>query len=112
MGLHAGSEIEKEDIKKYYVKGKGSFIEIFEHVFFANVVDDEERIRNIVEKCIEDGELERIPEPKGYAQKWKRYLAKVSGTTWLKFEFIITEIIENKRMTRRWRRKQKKQRNY
>jgi DnaJ family protein C protein 9 len=73
---YQGSETEREDIKKCYAENQGSFIKIFDSVFFINVIDDLERVTKIIEDAIEAGEIKRASQPKGYPFRWKKYLAK------------------------------------
>ncbi|ODM96059.1 DnaJ subfamily C member 9 [Orchesella cincta] len=59
---YQGSEEERQDIKKYYEEGKGDFSYIFDHVFFLNPLDDEEKVDSIIESLIESGEIKRLPK--------------------------------------------------
>jgi DnaJ family protein C protein 9 len=48
---------EKQDILKYYKESKGDMDAIFENVIHTDVVDDEERIRVIIQHAIEAKEV-------------------------------------------------------
>lgn len=54
---YIGSEIELRDIKKAYVSSKGNMSKILEMVPFSNC-DSEPRIINIVQKMVDQGEVE------------------------------------------------------
>ncbi|CAL8089376.1 unnamed protein product [Orchesella dallaii] len=58
--LYQGSDEERQDIKKYYEKGNGDIFHICDNVFFLNVLDDEERVNEIIESLIESGEMKKI----------------------------------------------------
>lgn len=73
---YVGSDTEVQDIKKAYVNGKGSMDYILEAVPFSNV-EDEPRILEIVQKLVDDKEVERLdrffnePEKKKTIRKRK-----------------------------------------
>lgn len=64
---YVGSELEKSDIKKAYVNGKGCINYMMEHVPFMTV-EDEPRFHDIISKWIEEKEVPDFPaftkEPK------------------------------------------------
>ncbi|ANB12698.1 DNAJ domain protein, DNAJC9 family [Sugiyamaella lignohabitans] len=45
---------EEQDILKYYKEGKGDMEFIFENVIHSDVLEDEERIRGIIQKAIDE----------------------------------------------------------
>lgn len=55
---YIGSETEIYDIKKAYINSKGNMDKILERVPFSNC-DNEPRYIKIIEKLVEDGEVER-----------------------------------------------------
>lgn len=74
---YQGSDEEREDIKKYYIKGKGDIFHICDNVFFLNVLDDEERVNSIIVSMIEKGELESLDAGKKDSKIRDRKLKKV-----------------------------------
>ncbi|KAJ8979361.1 hypothetical protein NQ317_010135 [Molorchus minor] len=55
---YIGSETELRDIKKAYISSKGNMNKILEMVPFTNC-EDESRITGIIQKMVDDGEVER-----------------------------------------------------
>jgi DnaJ homolog subfamily C member 9 len=62
--LTVGGEEEREDVLKAYEMGKGSVQYVLEHVM-ACTIDDQERFVAVVDKAIEEGEVETFA-------RWKR----------------------------------------
>ncbi|KAG5670447.1 hypothetical protein PVAND_000711 [Polypedilum vanderplanki] len=56
---YVGSELEKSDLKKAYISGKGCINYIMEHVPFMGV-EDEPRFHEIVNEWIKNGEVEEF----------------------------------------------------
>lgn len=59
---YQGSEDEKHDILQALEESEGKMNHIYHQVMFSNVLDDDERIRAIIDKAIEDGEAEAWPK--------------------------------------------------
>lgn len=57
---YSGSDEEKDDVKRLYKEGKGDIFHVIENLFFANILDDEERVQNIIDGLIEDGEMDKL----------------------------------------------------
>ncbi|OXA50568.1 dnaJ homolog subfamily C member 9 [Folsomia candida] len=57
---YLGSDEEKDDVKRLYKEGKGDIFHVIENLFFANILDDEERVQNIIDGLIEDGEMDKL----------------------------------------------------
>lgn len=64
---YIGSEIERTDIKKAYVNGKGCINYLMEHVPFM-LVEDEPRIADIINEMIKS---EEVPEFKAFTNEPK-----------------------------------------
>jgi DnaJ family protein C protein 9 len=64
---YIGSELEKSDLKKAYVNGKGCINYIMEHVPFMNV-EDEPRFHEIINEWIKS---EEVPEFKAFTNEPK-----------------------------------------
>jgi DnaJ homolog subfamily C member 9 len=58
---YVGSELERNDIRKAYVNGKGCWNFIFNHIPFFNV-EDEPRVMEIVKEWIAAGEVEAFDQ--------------------------------------------------
>jgi len=52
------SEEEREHILAAYEKHKGSMSKLYQEVMLSDMLEDEERFRKIIDKAIEDGEVE------------------------------------------------------
>lgn len=55
---YQGSEDERQDVLKAYVKHKGSMEGVFEEVMLSDVLEDDERFRGIIEKAISEHEVD------------------------------------------------------
>lgn len=75
--MYQGSEEERQDIKKFYVEGKGDLGHICDNVFFLNILDDEERVNSIIESLIEAKEVERLSTGKKNEKALERKKKKV-----------------------------------
>lgn len=60
--LHTGSDEEKEDILAAYSESEGSLNALFENVMCSNVLDDEERFIDIINKAIKDKLVSTFPQ--------------------------------------------------
>lgn len=78
---YVGSELEKSDIKKAYMNGKGCINYMMEHVPFMSV-EDEPRIHEIINKWIEDKEVPEFAaftkEPKSKRERRHKKYARES----------------------------------
>lgn len=73
-----GSDDEKRDLKKGYIAGKGDMDFIINMVPFSSVYE-EDRLREVLEKIIEEEDLPRYEEfTNENPLKKKKRLAKVS----------------------------------
>ena len=57
-GEYKGSEEERGDVLREYVRGKGDLDRVFEGVLLSDVLEDEDRFRKWIESAIESGEVE------------------------------------------------------
>ncbi|KAK1759556.1 hypothetical protein QBC47DRAFT_372379 [Echria macrotheca] len=55
---YKGSDEEKDDILAVYEEFEGDMDAIYEHVMLSNVLEDDERIRKIIDDAIESGDVE------------------------------------------------------
>lgn len=60
---YTGSDEERRDLLGAFAQHKGDMDLVYENVMLSNVVDDDERFRNMIEQAIESGE----------AKAWKSY---------------------------------------
>lgn len=78
---YVGSDLEKSDIKKAYMNGKGCINYMMEHVPFMTV-EDEPRFHEIINKWIEDGEVPEFTaftkEPKSKKERRHKKYARES----------------------------------
>ncbi|RKP26421.1 hypothetical protein SYNPS1DRAFT_21815 [Syncephalis pseudoplumigaleata] len=58
---YRGSQEERDDLLAAYKKCKGDFDDIYAEMPVVNVLDDEDRLRDIVRAAIDAGELEAYP---------------------------------------------------
>lgn len=63
---YQGSKRERDELLSAFVKHEGAMDRIFEDIVFSNVLHDEGRFRAMIDKAIEDGEVEAY---KAYAQE-------------------------------------------
>ncbi|KAK7205718.1 DnaJ protein, subfamily C, member 9 [Myxozyma melibiosi] len=54
---YQGSEEEKADVLEYYTASKGSIDYIFEHLLHSSILEDEPRIRSILDAALAAGEI-------------------------------------------------------
>ncbi|KAI8056945.1 hypothetical protein BDF22DRAFT_740455 [Syncephalis plumigaleata] len=58
---YRGSQEEKTDLLTAYNKCKGNFDEIYDEMHVVNVLDDEDRLQDIIRAAIDAGEVEGYP---------------------------------------------------
>ena len=77
---YKGSDEEKDDLFKLYEKSKGDMNLIMEGMFSSDVIEDEPRFREILEKAIEEGSIGKyakfVSESKRKASKRKAHYEK------------------------------------
>ncbi|KAK3941594.1 hypothetical protein QBC46DRAFT_382020 [Diplogelasinospora grovesii] len=56
---YKGSDEEKDDILAAYEEFEGDMDKIYETVMLSNVLEDDERIRKVIDDAIEEGEVEK-----------------------------------------------------
>ncbi|MCJ1432911.1 hypothetical protein MMC27_002269 [Xylographa pallens] len=66
---YQGSAEESADILKAYVAAKGSMEGVYERVMLANCLEDEERIRGVIDQAVDRGEVEAY---KAYVEETER----------------------------------------
>lgn len=65
---YKGSDEEKDDVLVAYEQCEGDMDAIFEQVILSSVIDDEERFREIIDKAIEDDDVQAF---KAYTKESK-----------------------------------------
>ena len=55
---YQGSGEEKEDVLRVYEEHEGDMDALYEEIMCSSVLDDDKRFRDIIDKAIEDGEVE------------------------------------------------------
>jgi DnaJ family protein C protein 9 len=96
---YVGSELERSDIKKAYVNGKGCINYMMEHVPFMTV-EDEPRFNEIITKWIEDGEVPSFTaytnEPRSKRERrHKKYARESKEAEEIKAKMTQTQNDEN-----------------
>lgn len=59
---YQGSDEEKADLLEAYITSKGDMDRIYDSVMLSNVIDDDERFREIIDNAIADHEVEDFPK--------------------------------------------------
>ncbi|KAK0641120.1 DnaJ domain-containing protein [Cercophora newfieldiana] len=68
---YKGSEEERDDIISAYERFKGSMNGVYEMVMLSDVLDDDERIRKVIDDAIASGDVEAYPKYINETQKSK-----------------------------------------
>lgn len=68
---YKGSDEEKDDVLNAYLESKGNMDYIYETVMLSNVLEDDERFRQIIDEAIADGEVEAFKKYTKESQKSK-----------------------------------------
>jgi DnaJ family protein C protein 9 len=58
---YKGSEEEREDLRNAYNKGKGNLNVVYELVMLSDLLEDDDRFRNILDEEIANGNIESFP---------------------------------------------------
>lgn len=58
---YKGSTEERNDLVKAYTRGKGDLNFIYENVLLSDILEDDERFRQILDEEIEEGNIESLP---------------------------------------------------
>jgi DnaJ family protein C protein 9 len=67
-----GSEEEREDVKRLYTECKGNVLDITERLYCANILEDEERVQEIIRDLVAKKEVKEIPQKGNEADRKKR----------------------------------------
>ncbi|EMC98488.1 hypothetical protein BAUCODRAFT_32535 [Baudoinia panamericana UAMH 10762] len=70
---YKGSEEERQHVLKAYGNRKGAMASIYQEIMLSDMLDDEERFRAIIDRAIEDGEVEAY---KKYTDETEKARAK------------------------------------
>lgn len=69
---YKGSEEEREHVLRAYEKVKGNMDRLYNEVMLSDVLEDDERFRAIIDKGIEDGEVEGLGAYTGETEKKRK----------------------------------------
>lgn len=69
---YKGSEEERGHVLAAYEKHKGNMDRLYQDVMLSEVLEDDERFRAIIDKAIEDGEVEGYPKYTEESEKSKK----------------------------------------
>ena len=58
---YKGSEQEKQDLLAAYTRFKGNLARVYGHVMLSDILEDDDRFRDIINKAIEEDEVESFP---------------------------------------------------
>jgi DnaJ family protein C protein 9 len=58
---YKGSEDERRDLLSAYTKGKGSLVVVYQRVMLSDVLEDDDRFRQILDEEISKGNIESFP---------------------------------------------------
>ncbi|KAK3349997.1 DnaJ domain-containing protein [Lasiosphaeria hispida] len=75
---YKGSDEEKNDILAAYEEFKGDMDGIYETVMLSNVLEDDERIRKVIDDAITDGEVESFAKYRKETKKSKQARIKAA----------------------------------
>lgn len=93
---YQGSEDEERDVLAAFEKAKGDMDGVYETVMLCNVLDDDERFREIINKAIADGHVENYKKYSEESNRKRQQRVKAAQNEAQEAEELAKEVEERK----------------
>ena len=94
---YQGSDEETRDVLAAFEKAQGDLDRVYETVMLCNVLDDDERFRQIIDRAIQDGRVENFPSYAEESDATRQKRVKAAQKEAREAEKLAEEVEDNKK---------------